>query len=200
MRSPWYQHVSFGSGDYHRQTRVPPQEMLAPGEATPWVNISRLLYTGSDTNFSLMEGVEGWVVPLANWTGAPLASITVTIDAGRAFGPIESAHHGVLVARPDASGRATITLPLESTDVVYTRWADRTPAAPEIAVSYADRGHDLRADCLGCPATVQLAFAPRWTRAANARVGGDRGCAPKGQCLLSAHSIQLNSRRRSDAV
>src|SRR5438046_1845022 len=39
---------------------------------------------------TFMEGRHGWVVPLANYTGAPLQQISVTIRAGRPFGEVRS--------------------------------------------------------------------------------------------------------------
>ena len=50
---------------------------------------------------------------------------TVTLRPGNACGPICSSRLGVLIKEPLAINRATtVTLPLESTDILYASWAE----------------------------------------------------------------------------
>jgi hypothetical protein len=72
---------------------------------------------------TLMEGSQGWVIPLANWTGSSLSSIKVSVKVGRAFGTIHSAHHDLLAVHADPSGWVTVTLPLDSTDFLFADWS-----------------------------------------------------------------------------
>lgn len=72
---------------------------------------------------TFMTGEQGWAVPLANYTGSPLKQITVTLQPGDACGPIRSSRLGILTKEPIGNnGSITLTLPLESTDILYASW------------------------------------------------------------------------------
>ncbi len=70
---------------------------------------------------TFMESDEGWVVPLANYTGAPLDKVAVTIEPGRPCGPVFSSREGELQARKQGNA-IVLSLPLESTDFLYAFW------------------------------------------------------------------------------
>jgi hypothetical protein len=72
---------------------------------------------------TFMEGKTGWVIPLANYSGAPLKELTVTVNVGdHAFGEVRSSRQGVLQTEPAGAGMIRVRLPLESTDMVYAEW------------------------------------------------------------------------------
>ncbi len=54
-RDPWYSYHALGRGDLHDATSVPEAELLAPGETSPWSNISPIVYqdSGVALDFSL---------------------------------------------------------------------------------------------------------------------------------------------------
>lgn len=54
-RDPWYSYHSLGRAALHDATSVPEAELLAPGEASPWSNISPIVYqdSGVALDFSL---------------------------------------------------------------------------------------------------------------------------------------------------
>jgi hypothetical protein len=70
---------------------------------------------------TLMAGASGWVVPLANYTGRPLEQVTVTIKPPAPAAQVHSSRLGKLNATPAADGSITVTLPLESTDMIFSR-------------------------------------------------------------------------------
>ncbi|MEX0777690.1 MAG: hypothetical protein WD042_18455 [Phycisphaeraceae bacterium] len=73
---------------------------------------------------TLLRGAHGWVVTLANYTGRPQKRVEVTIRLGdRAFGAVHSSRGGVLADLNEQSGIVRVTLPLESTDMVFATWA-----------------------------------------------------------------------------
>lgn len=51
MREPWYRNIAFDKGGFAASIQGDRSKWLKPGEQTPWVNISRVLYTGWTTNF-----------------------------------------------------------------------------------------------------------------------------------------------------
>jgi len=71
---------------------------------------------------TFMEGAEGWAVPLANYSGGPLGAVRVTIRPGRPHGDVFSARQGRLTPGIAPDGSLQLTLPLESTDIIYARW------------------------------------------------------------------------------
>jgi hypothetical protein len=70
---------------------------------------------------SFLEGKEGWTVPLANVTGAPLAKIEVTLSPGRPVSEVFSSRLGKLPVEQRGAG-LHVALPLESTDILYGVW------------------------------------------------------------------------------
>ena len=74
---------------------------------------------------TFMEGAAGWAVPLANYTGAPVEKLTVTIRPGRPCEDVFSARQGQLQAAIAPDGSLQVTIPLESTDIIYARWQAR---------------------------------------------------------------------------
>ncbi len=72
---------------------------------------------------TFMEGKAGWVIPLANYSGSPLKRVTLTLRIGdRPFAQVRSSRQGRLKTEPAGAGAIRITLPLESTDMVYAPW------------------------------------------------------------------------------
>jgi len=72
---------------------------------------------------TFLESAAGWVIPLANYTGAALAKVTVTVRAGdRAFGELRSSHLGLLPVEKAGANAVRVTLPLDSTDMLYAEW------------------------------------------------------------------------------
>ena len=72
---------------------------------------------------TFMEGAAGWVVPLANYTGSPVEHLTVLLRVGdRPFREVRSSRQGVLKAEIMEKGVIRVTLPLESTDMIYAAW------------------------------------------------------------------------------
>ncbi len=64
-----------------------------------------------------LQSEKGIAVVLLNWTGEPVRSLTVTVPRSAAFGRVTSLEKGRL--RPVAAGdQVTVTLPLESVDVL----------------------------------------------------------------------------------
>jgi hypothetical protein len=78
---------------------------------------------------AFLEGKKGFVVPLANYTGAPVKSLEILIRPGRKHGAIRSARRGPLATKPSGGG-VSVTLPLESTDFLVSEWAERAVGAP----------------------------------------------------------------------
>ncbi len=72
-----------------------------------------------------MESNVGFVIPLANYTGSALAQITVTLRPGQAHGVLHSSRLGALKPTVATDGTLTVTLPLESTDMLYAPWNAR---------------------------------------------------------------------------
>lgn len=64
-----------------------------------------------------MDAPAGIVVPLANYTLQPLATITLAVRSAKAVRTVESVHHGRL-RFTQAAGRVTFSLPLTDTDIV----------------------------------------------------------------------------------
>ena len=74
---------------------------------------------------TFMEGKNGWVIPLANYTGTPLKKVAVVIrNDGRPFGPVRSSRQGEVQVESAGQGAIRILLPLESTDMIYAPWRD----------------------------------------------------------------------------
>ncbi len=74
---------------------------------------------------TLMEGKVGWVVPLANYSGQPITTLRLAINIGdRKFGKVYSSRQGELKVEQtkDSPGRIVVTLPLDSTDMIYAKW------------------------------------------------------------------------------
>ncbi len=72
---------------------------------------------------TLLQGTQGWVVTLANYSGRPLQHIKVTIRKGAR--PSGTVHHSRGDALNDTDARTDVvevTLPLESTDMVFAPW------------------------------------------------------------------------------
>ena len=62
-------------------------------------------------------------MPLANYTGSPFEHLTVLLRASdRPFGEVRSSRQGILKAETVEKGVIRVTLPLESTDMVYAAW------------------------------------------------------------------------------
>ncbi len=76
----------------------------------------------AEVEANFLEGTRGWVVPLANYTGAPLQNVSVIVRPGRPFGEIRSSRRGALQRVENKDGSVTVTLPLESTDFVFAEW------------------------------------------------------------------------------
>ncbi len=71
---------------------------------------------------TLLASDDGWVVPLANYTGGPLERINVKLRSKRSIGIVHSARLGTLDVRQDEDGVLQVTLPLESTDMLFGEW------------------------------------------------------------------------------
>jgi hypothetical protein len=107
-----------------RQFIVAPMRLPLPGEKTSpeAIEASHPLVEAT-----LMEGSQGWAVPLANYSGSKIDEITLTIRVGtRDFGSIYTARQGKVEADVN-HGVATVKLPLESTDIVYATWEKPGP-------------------------------------------------------------------------
>jgi hypothetical protein len=72
---------------------------------------------------AFLECDRGWVVPIANVSGAPIDKLTVTLDPGRPSATIRSSQQGELKVSELPDGRLRVTLPLPSTDMLYAEWA-----------------------------------------------------------------------------
>ncbi len=74
---------------------------------------------------TLLEGQQGWVIPLANYTTTPIQKLTVTVRPSRASAQVQSSRAGPLQTQKQSDGSLRVELPLESTDFVFARWADK---------------------------------------------------------------------------
>jgi hypothetical protein len=71
---------------------------------------------------AFLEGKAGWAVPLANSTGAPLDKIEIVLAPGRALGDVFSSRLGKLAVQSRGGTDVAVSLPLESTDILYGTW------------------------------------------------------------------------------
>lgn len=72
---------------------------------------------------TLLEGEAGWVVTLANFDDRALPAIQVTVRVGdRRFGQVRSSRMGLLSDTDPSEGVARVSLPLDSTDMVFAQW------------------------------------------------------------------------------
>jgi len=66
---------------------------------------------------TLLESKAGIAVTLLNWSGAPLANVTVTVPHGGKFAKTESVEQGTLTPQ-SSGGDLKVSLPLDSVDVL----------------------------------------------------------------------------------
>ena len=71
---------------------------------------------------AFLEGKAGWAVPLANATGATVDKLEIVVSPGRAVNDVFSSRLGKLAVQPRGGNAFSVSLPLESTDIVYGAW------------------------------------------------------------------------------
>ncbi len=71
---------------------------------------------------AFLEGKDGWAVPLANVSGSPIEKLDVVLSPGRPTAGVFSSRRGKLVARALPGKALQVSLPLESTDILYGTW------------------------------------------------------------------------------
>ncbi len=101
-RDPWYSYHSLGRGDLHDATSVPEAELLAPGEASPWSNISPIVYqdSGVALDFSLRYSYESMPEHMkARIEFGRADRPDGTVELVRAF-DVEAQPNGVVVVVP----------------------------------------------------------------------------------------------------
>ena len=70
---------------------------------------------------TFMESPRGWVVPLANYRGEPIGTLTVTLRPERPIGAVHSSRLGDLAVERDGDA-VRVHIPLESTDMLFGEW------------------------------------------------------------------------------
>jgi hypothetical protein len=71
----------------------------------------------------LMNGPQGGLLPLANYTLRPIRQLHLRVRTVHAVQRVESVHHGQLNFQPAGNGSVEFSLPLESTDFVRLNFA-----------------------------------------------------------------------------
>lgn len=71
---------------------------------------------------TMLEGEHGFVVPLANYSGAVLPRVTLTLRPSGRVASIRSARLGELASEILPDGSLRVLLPLETTDFVFGEW------------------------------------------------------------------------------